>query len=429
MDIFVLFAVLFACMALGLSVWISMGAAALVTLAVLGLGDATSLPTAMARGVGNFELLAIPFFILTGELLNRTGLTDRMVGLLMFFLGRFRGGLAYATVGVNVGISGVSGSAPADASAVSAVMLPAMRKEGYDPEYAAAINASAPIIGPVSPPSIPMIFVALVTQLSLGKLFLGGVIPALMLAASMVLLIMWHGHRGKVPEANPIAYEKGDFLKLLAGAVPAMLAPVFLIVGIISGFATITEISVLAATYVLLLGLFVYRSIKVRDLLPMFRDGAVMSATIMILFAVVGTFSYVLTVGSLSENISRLVDTMNPSPIAFLLLAMVFFLVVGMPMDAVPAILIFLPILLPVATDLGIDPIHFGVLVVVNLMMGLLTWPVGALLYVVTKMSGVPFGRLSIAVLPFFGAMLVVLVILALVPGLVTWLPNLVFGP
>ncbi|MHA6616505.1 TRAP transporter large permease [Pseudonocardia sp. DLS-67] len=430
MDVLILFGALFVFMALGLSVWVSMGAAGLVALAVLGLGDATDLPNAMAEGVGNFELLAIPFFILTGELLNRAGLTDRMVALLMYFLGRFRGGLAYATVGANVGISGVSGSAPADAAAVSSVMLPAMRKEGYEPSYAAAINASAPVIGPVSPPSIPMIFVALVTHLSVGKLFLGGVVPALLLAASMVVVIMWQGRRGgKLPEARPDTYTAVSPLSLLGRALPALLAPLFLVVGIITGFATVTEISILAATYVLFLGLVVYRTITPSDLFPLFRHSAVNSATIMVLFAVVGTFSYVLTVGGLSENVTGLVAALDVGPVAFLLIAMVFFLIVGMPMDAVPAILIFLPILLPVAEDLGIDPIHFGVIVVVNLMMGLLTWPVGALLYVVTKTSGVPFGRLSVAVLPFFGAMLVVLLLLALVPGLVTWLPNLLLGP
>jgi tripartite ATP-independent transporter DctM subunit len=429
MDVLILFGALFAFMALGLSVWISMGAAGLVALAVLGLGDATDLPTAMADGVGKFELLAIPFFILTGELLNRAGLTDRMVALLMYFLGRFRGGLAYATVGANIGISGVSGSAPADAAAVSSVMLPAMRKEGYNASYAAAINASAPIIGPVAPPSIPMIFVALVTHLSVGKLFLGGVVPALLLAASMIVLIMWHGRQGKLPEARPDTYTTASPLSLLGRALPALLAPLFLIVGIITGFATVTEISILAASYVLFLGMAVYRTIKPGDLFTLFRNSAVSSATIMVLFAVVGTFSYVLTVGGLSENVTALVGALDVGPVAFLLLAMVFFLIVGMPMDAVPAILIFLPILLPVAENLGIDPIHFGVIVVVNLMMGLLTWPVGALLYVVTKTSGVPFSRLSIAVLPFFGAMLVVLLLLALVPGLVTWLPNLLLGP
>src|SRR5690606_800265 len=310
----------------------------------------------------------------------------------------------------------------------SSVMLPAMRKEGYSPTYAAAINASAPIIGPIFPPSIPMIFVALVTHLSIGKLFLGGVVPALLLAAAMILLIMSHGGRGKLPEARPEAYTQTPLLPLLGRALPALLAPLLLVVGIITGFATVTEIAILAATYVLFLGVVVYRTITFRDLFPLFRSSAVNSATIMILFAVVGTCSHVLTVGGLSEHVTELVGALDVGPVAFLLLAMLFFLIVGMPMDAVPATLIFLPTLLPVAGALGIDPIHCGVIVVVNLMMGLLTWPVGALLYVITKTSGVPFGRLSVAVLPFFGAMLAVLLLLALVPGLVTWLPNLLLG-
>ncbi len=428
METLVLFAALFALMALGVSVWVAMGVAALITLGALALGDATSLPTAMAQGIGNFELLAIPFFILTGELLNRTGMTERIVRLLMFFLGPLRGGLAYASVGVNVAISGVSGSAPADASAVSSVMLPAMSKEGYRPEYAAAVNASAAVIGPISPPSIPMIFVALVTNLSIGKLFLGGVIPALLLAGSLIALIWWHGRRGLVP-ATTTGQDRDGFWKLLGDALPALVAPALLVGGIVGGFATITEVAILAAAYVLLIGGFVYRSIHLRDLLPLFRDSAVFSATIMILFAVVGAFSFVLTVGDLGAGITSLVDALDLGPVPFILVAMLFFLIVGMPMDAVPAILIFLPILLPVATQLGIDPIQFGVLVVINLMLGLLTWPVGALLYVVTKISGVPFGRLSIEVLPFLLVMLGMLLVLALVPGLITWLPNLVFGP
>ncbi|WP_053206375.1 TRAP transporter large permease [Jiangella muralis] len=428
METVVLFLTLFACMGLGLSVWVSMGVAALVTIGALGLGDATSLPTAMAKGIGNFELLAIPFFILTGELLNRTGMTERILRLMMYFLGRYRGGLAYASVGVNVAVSGVSGSAPADASAVSSVMLPAMKKEGYRPEFAAAVNASAAVIGPIAPPSIPMIFVALVTNLSVGKLFLGGVVPALLLAGSMVLLIMWNARRGLLPQTERVPRRAADLGPLTLAALPALGAPVLLIGGILTGFATITELSILAAAYVLFLGLVVYRTLTPRDLLPLFRDGAVFSATIMILFAVVGAFSYVLTVGDLATGLSSMVEDLNVGPVAFILLAMVFFLIVGMPMDAVPAILIFLPILLPVATELGIDPIHFGVIVVVNLMLGLLTWPVGALLYVLTKMSGVSFGKLSVAVLPFLAVMIGVLLLLALVPGLVTWLPEVAFG-
>ena len=427
METLLLFSVLFVLMILGVSVWVAMGAAALATVGALALGDATTLPTSMAQGVDNFELLAIPFFILTGELLNRTGMTHRIVALMMYFLGRLRGGLAYASVGVNVAISGVSGSAPADASAVSSVMLPAMGKEGYRPEYAAAVNASAAVIGPIAPPSIPMIFVALVTNLSIGRLFLGGVVPALLLAGSLFALIWWDGRRGRVP-ATTSTQERGKLGNLVLAALPALVAPVILVGGILSGLATITEIAIVAAAYVLFLG-FAYRTLKPRDLLPLFRDTAVFSATIMILFAVVGAFSFVLTVSDLGTSITTLVENLDLGPVAFILVAMLFFLIVGMPMDAVPAILIFLPILLPVAIELGIDPIHFGVIVVINLMLGLLTWPVGALLYVVTKISGVPFGRLSIEVLPFLLVMTVMLVVLALVPGLITWLPNQVFGP
>ena len=426
METLLLFSFLFALMILGVSVWVAMGAAALATVGALTLGDATTLPTSMAQGVDNFELLAIPFFILTGELLNRTGMTQRIVALMMYFLGRLRGGLAYASVGVNVAISGVSGSAPADASAVSSVMLPAMSREGYRPEYAAAVNASAAVIGPIAPPSIPMIFVALVTNLSIGRLFLGGVVPALLLAASLCALIWWDGRRGRLPATS--TQKRGEIGSLVWAALPALVAPVILVGGILSGLATITEIAIVAAAYVLFLG-FAYRTFKPRDLLPLFRDTAVFSATIMILFAVVGAFSFVLTVSDLGTSITTLVDDLDLGPVAFILVAMLFFLIIGMPMDAVPAILIFLPILLPVAIELGIDPIHFGVIVVINLMLGLLTWPVGALLYVVTKISGVPFGRLSIEVLPFLLVMTVTLVVLALVPDLITWLPNQVFGP
>jgi tripartite ATP-independent transporter DctM subunit len=426
-EILLLFALLFGLLAFGVPIWVAMGGSALVTLGVAGLSDASALPANMARGIGNFELLAIPFFVLVGELMNRSGLTQRIVALLMYFLGRLRGGLAYASIGVNLFASGVSGSAPADASAVSSVMLPAMRREGYRPEYAAAVNASAAVVGPIMPPSIPMIFVALVTNLSIGALFVGGVVPAVLLAGAMLLVILWHAHEGRLPPTTSTHHSE-RLVRLVGAAVPALLAPVIIVAGIFLGFATITEVSMLATLYVLFLGVVVYRTIRLRELAAIFRQSTVFSSTIMILFAVVGTFTFVIAVERLGDTVQALLEELQVGPVAFVLVAMVFFLVVGMILDAVPAILIFLPIMLPVATDLGVDPIHFGVLVVINLMIGLLTPPVGALLYVLTKISGVPFGTLSRSVLPFIAAMLGVLLLLALVPDLVTWLPSLLFG-
>ncbi|MQA03924.1 MAG: TRAP transporter large permease subunit [Streptosporangiales bacterium] len=428
MEVVLLFSLLFALMAVGLPIWVAMGGSALITVGVLGLTDATTLPTTMAKGVSSYELLAIPFFILTGELMNRTGMTTRIVRLLMFFLGRLRGGLAYASVGVNVFASGVSGSAPADAAAVSAVMLPAMRKEGYRPERAAAVNASAAVLGPIMPPSIPMIFVALVTNLSIGQLFIGGVGPALLLATALLVLISWQARRGLLPAGEGGCRSLGQLGILVRDALPALAAPALIVAGIFGGFATITEIAMLAAAYVLVVGMVVYRTVKPRDVLGIFTDSAVFSSTIMILFAVVGAFTFVLTLGQLGETLSAVVTELDLGPTAFLLVTMVFFLIVGMPMDAVPAIVIFVPVLLPIAMELGVDPIHFGVIVVVNLMIGLLTPPVGALLYVLTKLSTVSFGQLSRAVLPYVAVLALALLVMTLAPPIVTWLPQAVFG-
>lgn len=441
MEILLLFGVLFGLMAFGMPVFLAMAASALVTLAVTGLGAATVLANTMVGGVDSFELLAIPFFVLVGELMNKAGLTQRIIDLLMFFLGRFRGGLAQASVGVNLFASGVSGSAPADAAAVSSVMLPAMRREGYTPQYAAAVNASAAVVGPIMPPSIPMVFVALVTQLSLGQLFLGGVGPAIILAGSMVGLIAWHAVRGRLPSRKTTAVAVGagtgdadapstdqrSLGRLFVEALPALLAPAFIIAGVFGGFATITEMAVLAAFYVLLLGLL-YRTLQVREVPAVLRDGAVFSSTIMILFAAVGSFTYVIAAQRVGDQVAEFVSGLDVGPTTFLLLTMVFFLVVGMVLDAVPAILIFLPILLPVAVELGVDPIHFGVLVVVNLMIGLLTPPVGALLYVLTKIGKVPFTALVKETMPFVAVMLIGLLLMVLVPSIVTALPELVFG-
>lgn len=427
MEIIALFGVLFGLMAIGVPIFIAMAASALVTLAMTGLGNATVLPTTMISGVNSFELLAIPFFVLMGELMSRGGLTQRIVELLMFFLGRVKGGLAHASIGVNIFAAGVSGSAPADAAAVSSVMLPAMKREGYRPTYSAAINASAAVIGPILPPSIPMVFVALVTGLSLGQLFIGGILPGLILALAMMLLVFWQAHRGRIPGRVDNTGVKGRSLGiLLFRALPPIGAPVLIIAGIFGGFATITETSIIAAFYVLVVGL-AYRTLRLREVPGIIRDGAVFASTIMILFAAVGAFTFIIVAQRVGDQLTALVGSMNLGPIGFLLLSMVFFLIVGMVLDAVPAILIFLPILLPVAIEVGVDPIHYGVAVVVNLMIGLLTPPVGALLYVMTKIGRVSFGGLVKEVLPFVVMLLVGLLVIVLFPALVTWLPGLIF--
>lgn len=431
MGTIVLFAVMFALMALGMPIFIAMIVSSLTTLALTNLGSAGVLPTTMISGVNSFELLAIPFFVLMGELMSVSGVTQRMVDLLMFFLGRVDGGLAHAAIGVNIFAAGVSGSAPADAAAVSAVMLPAMKREGYRPAYAAAINASAAVVGPIMPPSIPMVFVALVTGLSLGKLFIGGILPAIILSTLMALLVLWHARRGKIPGRQTSHARSGGpgLGTLVLRAIPPMGAPLVIIVGIFGGFATITETSMLATLYVLILGL-AYKTLPLRELPRIIRNGTVFATTIMVLFAAVGGFTFIIAAQRVGDQVAKFASTLHLGPLAFLLLSMVFFLLLGMVLDAVPAILIFMPILLPVAIASGVDPIHYGVVVVVNLMIGLLTPPVGALLYVLTKIGRVSFGALVVETIPFVLVLLVGLLIIVFVPELVTWLPSFILsGP
>lgn len=428
MEILSLFGILFLLMTIGVPIFIAMATSSLITLAISGLGTPSVLTVTMISGVNSFELLAIPFFVLMGELMSRGGLTQRIVDLLMFFLGRLKGGLAHASIGVNLFAAGVSGSAPADAAAVSSVMLPAMRREGYRPAYAAAINGSAAIIGPIFPPSIPMVFVALVTGLSLGQLFIGGVGPGLLLAGSMTLLVVWQAHRGKIPgRIDSTGLAKSSLRNLILRALPSIGAPLLIVGGVFGGFATITETSMLAAFYVLLLGI-IYRTLNFRDIAGIIRDSTVFASTIMILFAAVGAFTFIIVAQRVGDALLELVNSLDVGPIGFLLMSMLFFLIVGMVLDAVPAILIFLPILLPAAIGVGVDPIHFGVSVVVNLMIGLLTPPVGALLYIMTKIGKVSFGSLVKEVLPFIGALFLGLLVIVFVPAIVTWLPNLVFS-
>lgn len=428
MELLLLFGVLFGLMLLGVPIFFSMIASVLVTLAITSLGAATIVPTQMASGVGASQLMAIPFFILMGELMAKAGLTQRIVDLFMFFFGRVRGGLAYVVVGVNAFASSVSGSAPASASMVSSAMLPTMQKAGYRPAFSAAVNASAAVLGPVLPPSVPMVFVSLVTSLSLGQLLIGGIGPGLLMVVALFGTVAIQARRGKLPGKVVVPLEEQRSLgPLTLRALPALGAPVFILVGILGGFVTVTEVAVIAAFYALAIGVL-NRSIPVRAILPTLRESSVFSSTIMMLFAAVGGFTFIIAVQRVGDQVASAVNSMSIGPVVFLMLAMLFFLMVGTVLDAIPAILIFLPILMPVALDLGVDPIHFGVIVVVNLMMGLLTPPVGALLFVLMKLGKVPFGELVREVLPFLGGLLVALLLCVLVPPIITYLPELLLG-
>jgi len=426
MSMLILFALMFLLMLLGVEIFLSMGIAAAAYLLVTGNAPLTLIATSMINGITNSSLMAIPFFILAGELMNISGMTWRVIRFSRFFIGKWKGGLSYTCVIVNIITAGVSGSAPADCSAVSSVLLPVMKEEGYPEDFSAAINASAATIGPIIPPSIPLVFIGLLTNLSVGRLFLGGAIPGLLMGAGLMLVCYL-----KVKKMNLEIYEQEQSFKIFLGVLKdsflALIAPIIIILGIITGLVTITEVAILATAYVLIVGVFVYKTIAIREILDIFKNSVLLSSSIMAMFSVIGIFSWFIAVEGLSKQLEAFVLSLNMSPLMFLIFVNLLWIFLGTIIDAIASMVIFVPVLLPIAISLGIDPIFFSVLTVVNLMIGLLTPPVGGLLYLESKIANVPVDRLIKEILPFILVLFAVVALVLLFPATVTFIPNLLF--
>jgi len=413
-------------MFLGAEIFLAMGVASAVYLLVTGNAPLTLIATSMINGITNTSLLAIPFFILAGDLMNISGMTLRLVKFSRFFIGKWKGGLSYTCVVVNIIAAGVSGSAPADCSAVSSVMLPVMKKEKYPEVFSAAINASAATIGPIIPPSIPMVFIGLLTNLSIGRLFLGGVIPGFLMGGGLMLVCYL-----KVKKMNLGIYEQERsfkiFLETLMDSFFALIAPLIIILGVITGLVTITEVAMLATAYVLIIGIFVYKTIAIKDILKIFKNSVLFSSSIMALFSVAFIFSWFIAVEGIGKQMGAYIISMNMSPLVFLIFVNFLWIFLGTIVDAIVSMLIFVPVLLPIVIALGIDPYFFSVLTVVNLMIGLLTPPVGGLLYLEAKIANVPVDRLIKEIVPFILVLFAVVALMIFIPPIVTFIPNLLF--
>jgi tripartite ATP-independent transporter DctM subunit len=425
--IVLLFIILFSLIAVGFEIWAAMGISAVVYILIRGNISLDIIASMHVAGVDHFSLVAIPFFMLVGELMNISGITKKLADFAHFFVGGLRGGLAYVSIIVNVIMAGVSGSAVADASAVSSVMLPVMEKEGYSKTFAAAINAAAAVIGPIIPPSIPMIFIGVISGISIGKLFLGGFIPGLLMALFLAVLVFVMSLKKKFP-VTKAAVSWRSFIKVFRDAFFALIAPLIIILGVVFGIVTIVEVSILAVLYVLFIATCIYRTISFRDIPRVFAKAAVFSTAIMMIFAAIGLYSYVVATEQLGQRIAELILLLHLGKYSFLLAANIFFLFMGLILDAVPVMLIFFPVLLPISTALGIDPTHFGVIVVLNLMIGLLTPPIGALLFLQAKIADITFEELNRAVWPYTLVLLGVLALATYFPAIVMFIPNLILG-
>jgi C4-dicarboxylate transporter, DctM subunit len=374
----------------------------------------------------NYIILSVPLFILAAELMNVGSMTDRLLRFCDAVVGRFRGGLAHVNILQSIIFAGMSGSAIADAAGTGKMMQAMMTKDGkYPPSFAAALTAVTAIIGPIIPPSIPMILYALVSDASIGYLFLGGVVPGLLMAFAQMALVVANAKRRNFPVEPPPPLR--ELPRITWEAFPALMMPVVLLGGIYSGVMTPTEAAAVAAGYALLISIIIYRSVTPRNLYGSLLSSARTSASIGMLIGGALVFNYVVTVENIPEGVRALLAGYELSQTGFLLLVNAILLVLGCVLEGTAILLIVVPVFIPAAQALGIDMVHFGVMVVVNVMLGLVTPPYGLLLFVMTSITGVPLRAIVREVMPFLALMIVALAVITFVPATVLWLPR-VFG-
>lgn len=375
-----------------------------------------------AQGINSWPLLAIPLFILVGVIANRAGIADRLFEFALALLGRVRGSLGYVNIGVSLGFSWMSGSALADAAGLGSVEVPAMRKQGYPARFAAGLTAASTVIGPIMPPSIPAIVYASVAVVSTGALFAASVVPALLLAVSLAIAVfIWARKREDLRTAR---FSWSELSRTFMRAAAAMLTPVIIIGGILGGLFTPTEAAGVGACYLLIVGLS-YRTVRLRDLPGIFRTTAATTASITIILAASALLGWILAREQVPQAVASAIFTLTDSKIVFLILVNLVMLMLGMIIEPTSALVLSVPILLPVAVEFGVDPVHFGVIAVLNLMIGLLTPPMGGVLYVLSSVTDISVADVFRGVAPFLIPLLTVLGIVTFVPDLVMWLPGL----
>jgi len=378
--------------------------------------------TQMYGGMKSFPLLAIPLFILAGELMNESGITSRIIAFTTVLVGRFRAGLAMVNIWASVVFAGLSGSAVADTSALGRVFIPEMEKRGYPRDFAAAITAASSVIGPIIPPSIPVIIYALtVTGVSVPGLFLGGIGPGLLLAILLSIYVMvFAGHYEK-PE--PFRSKASKINILLQGIIP-LLMPIFIVGSILLGVVTPTEAASFAVAYALVVGIFIFRELKIKDLPAIFARSMRDSSVIMVVIGAVSAANWLMTYNRIPNMITDFALEFMSAKWMFLVSAMILFLVVGLFLEGIAAMLVLVPILHPIAISMGVDPTHFGILVVFNLMIGLITPPMGLCLFVADSIANVGLGRLTRQILPLFLVELIALIIITFIPVTVLAIPR-----
>ncbi|MFZ5587397.1 MAG: TRAP transporter large permease [Thermodesulfobacteriota bacterium] len=378
----------------------------------------------MFTGIDSFPLMAVPFFVLAGEIMNRGGTTRRLIEFANVLVGRIPGGLAHTNIVASMFFGGISGSAVADASAIGTILIPGMVRQGYSPGFSAAVTAASSTMGPIIPPSIFMVIMGVTTGISIGGLFAAGIIPGFLLGVSMMVYSYFLAVRRRFPR-DTTPFSAARLWRDFVAAGPALLAPVIILGGILGGVFTPTEAAAVAVLYAYLLGVFVYRELKWRDLIGIFIASGTTTAVLLLIIGMANIFAWVLTAEQIPQQIANALLGLTKNPYLILLLINVLLICVGMFLEGGAAIIILAPTLLAVTEAVGVNPLHFGLVMVLNIVVGLLTPPLGVCLFVVCGITGMEFGRLTKAIMPFLALEFGVLLLVTYWPGLILWIPRL----
>jgi len=410
---------------IGLPLYASMGLAAFAYVGFTGLSSSI-VPQKMAQAMNSFPLVAAPLFILMGNLLGAAKLTDRIVRFATSLVGALRGGYAHASILSSMIFAGMVGSAVADAAGTGAIEVRAMRKAGYRPETAAAISAAAATIGPIIPPSLPMVIYGVSADVSVGRLFLAGVVPGVLMGLSLMAMVAIIAPRQGLPR-----HAFGglcDVWLAFKNAVWALLAPVILLGGMFSGLFTPTEAAAVADLYALFLGFVVYRTLKLGELPAILVNAAETTGIVAVLVMAAGALGWCMSISRIPQTVAPALVSMIHEPLVFLFASNVILLVVGCFMETLAALLILIPILVPAAIGFGIDPVQFGLIMIFNLILGTIHPPIGVVLFVMARIADISFEKISRAILPWLIPLLTVLVAITVWPALTLWLPARLMG-
>ncbi|MGB3718302.1 MAG: TRAP transporter large permease [Proteobacteria bacterium] len=378
----------------------------------------------MFSGVGSYLLMAIPYFIFTAELMNRAGLTERLIAFNNALLGRIRGALSHVNVAASLFFSGLTGAAITDTVALGKILIPAMKREGYTAEYAAAVTACSSIIGPIIPPSIVMVvYASILHNVSVLQLFAAGILPGLLMTAALLVtsgILAWLYKFPRHGNTNLRAAARA-----FVPTIPALLVPIIILGGILAGLTTVTEASAFAAVYTIALGVFAYRTLKPRDLWEALVATVQFSGVVFFLLAASTVLGWFVTRSGIAREAASMIASISKDPIVQIMLVNALLIAIGMVIDVLPALVVVAPVLVPAMVQLGFDPLHFAIVMILTLNLANITPPVGMTLMTATQIAGVSYERAIKASVPFYVCHLVVIIIVSLWPGFVLWLPNL----